>query len=117
MFSWLRKGETAPELAPKVDLDAVAQQELAVLFKHSRTCHISWAAQREVVRFAAAHPEIPVHTVVVQEDRELSRRIEQWTGITHQSPQVIILRKGAVVTSDSHEGVTADFLAASVTAS
>jgi bacillithiol system protein YtxJ len=114
MLSWFDKRRDSPAAAPAFDLDAVSSHERAVIFKHSSTCPVSWAAQAEVRRFSQSHPHIPVFTVVVQEDRQLSRKIEEWSGITHESPQVIILHRGAVVTADSHEGVTAAFLAASL---
>ncbi len=115
MFSWLGKGRDATVAStPKLDLDAIAQQERAILFKHSRTCPVSWAAQAEVRRFTEKHPEVPVYTIVVQEDREMSRRVAEWTGVTHESPQAIILQRGKVVTADSHEGVTEEYLTASV---
>lgn len=71
-------------------------------------------AQAQVKRFAAAHPEIPIYTLVVQDDRELSREVAQWTGIRHESPQIFVVKEGAVVASTSHEGVTAEYLTASV---
>jgi bacillithiol system protein YtxJ len=111
MLNWLR---SSSEVAPELDLEAIKKEDLAILFKHSRTCPTSFYAQAEVRRFAARHPEIPVHTLVVQTSRELSQEVAEWTGIQHESPQVFVLRRGAVVASDSHEGVTEEFLTASV---
>ena len=93
-----------------MDLEAVKREACAILFKHSRTCPVSSMAQAQVKRFAAQHPEIPVYTLVVQDDRELSRQVVEWTGIRHESPQVFVLRQGVVVASTSHEGVTAEYL-------
>jgi bacillithiol system protein YtxJ len=112
MLKWWNKGDAPAKAA--LDLDVIKQQETAILFKHSRTCPVSFAAQAEVTRFSALHPEVPVYTLVVQDDRELSRQVAEWTGIRHESPQVFILRQGAVVASDSHEGVTAAFLRESI---
>ena len=113
MLNWFR-GSAEP--APALDLEAIKKQECAILFKHSRTCPVSFAAQVEVQRFAARNPEYPVYTVVVQASRELSREVAEWTGVRHESPQVIVLRRGAVVAADSHEGVTEEFLASAVSA-
>lgn len=111
MFNWFR-GSAEP--APALDWEAIKKQDCAILFKHSRTCPVSFAAQVEVQRFAARHPEFPVHTLVVQASRELSREVAEWTGVRHESPQVIVLRRGAVVAADSHEGVTEEFLSSAV---
>lgn len=56
------------------------------------------------------HPSVPVHTISVLAERALSRRIAAWTEVRHESPQVIVLRHGRVVTAASHEQVTAEYL-------
>lgn len=115
MFNWL-SGSTQTT-APTLNLEEVKKQEVAILFKHSSTCPVSWAAQSEVKRFSASHPEIPVYTLIVQQDRALSREVAEWTGIRHESPQIFVLKQGKVVASDSHEGVNVDFLTESLKAS
>ena len=118
MLNWWSKSNGSSEEAKgSLDLEEIKKQDRAILFKHSRTCHISWAAQSEVKRFSQQHPEIPVYTLIVQDDRELSRQVAEWTGIAHQSPQVFVLQQGKVIASDSHEGVNAEFLAESIPAS
>lgn len=112
MLKWWNKDETSVKV--ELDLNVIRRQEAAILFKHSRTCPVSFAAQSEVKRFSALHPEVPVYTLVVQDDRELSREVAEWTGIRHESPQVFVLRRGVVVASDSHEGVTVELLAESI---
>jgi bacillithiol system protein YtxJ len=106
----------APGAPPHLDLQRLAAQERVVVFKHSRSCPVSWRADRQVQEFSQRHPEIPVFKLVVQNDRELSRRIAEWTGIEHASPQVIVLRHGVVASAESHEGVTAENLHAAITA-
>lgn len=107
-FSTLGREATQDPVAvtPTLDLEAIRGVERAVVFKHSRSCPVSWAASTQVRRFQKANPSVPVYTVTVQEDRELSRAIEAQTGIRHESPQVIVFRHGEVVDSASHEGVT-----------
>ena len=86
-----------------------SNQQPVVVFKHSTTCPISAAAYREMSDF-----EGEVALVEVQSARELSREIENRTGVAHESPQVIILRKGQVVWSASHRNVKADAVAEAV---
>jgi bacillithiol system protein YtxJ len=91
--------------------DAQALEELfershsqsVILFKHSTTCPISAAAYQQMSRYGG-----PVSLVVVQTARDISRQIETLTGIRHESPQAIILRKGQAVWSASHWNITAD---------
>lgn len=100
---------------PAVDLESILRSDQAIVFKHSRTCAVSWAARREVERFQKGNPDFPVYTVTVQKQRELSHEIAQKTGIRHESPQVIFFKSGEAVYSASHEEVTQENLTAMVT--
>ncbi len=111
MEGWWSERPKKPERRePGIDLERLAEQDLAILFKHSTACPVSWAADARVHTFMEQNPTIPVHTVSVLDDRALSRQITEWTGVKHASPQVIILRRGAVVSTTSHGGVTAAYL-------
>ncbi|MDQ3653070.1 MAG: bacillithiol system redox-active protein YtxJ [Acidobacteriota bacterium] len=80
-----------------------SRREPVVLFKHSTTCPISSAAYREMERVGAE-----IGLVVVQRARGVSREVAERTGVRHESPQVFVLRDGAVVWTASHYDVTAD---------
>jgi bacillithiol system protein YtxJ len=91
------------------DLLLRSKSQPVVIFKHSNTCPISSGAYQEMQDVSA-----PVSLVVVQEARELSRKIENRTGIRHESPQVIVLRNGQAVWSASHWKITANSVEAAV---
>jgi bacillithiol system protein YtxJ len=82
-------------------LFALSHERPVVLFKHSLTCPISSAAYQEMSGF-----EGDVSLIVVQRSREVSREVEQLTGIRHESPQAIILRNGQAVWNASHWRIT-----------
>lgn len=84
----------------------------ALLYKHSTICAASSRALREVERFVASHPAVPVYMIRVIEQRHLSNLVTERFGIAHESPQVILLRNGRPVWSASHGQITADQLAA-----
>jgi bacillithiol system protein YtxJ len=111
MFKWLSQQEAAAPARAAFDLETVRQQPFAIVFKHSRSCPVSWAADAQVTRFREAHPAVPVYKLIVQEDRALSNDIAASTGIRHESPQVLIFRQGQLIAHESHEGVTTEFLA------
>jgi monothiol bacilliredoxin len=75
--------------------------ETVVVFQHDPYCPISCKAYREI---AGA----PVRAVLVDvtHDDELSRTIEQQTGVRHESPQVLVFRSGEVVWNASHFKIT-----------
>jgi bacillithiol system protein YtxJ len=92
------------------DLSAFTQQELAVVFKHSQTCPVSWMANRHVQSFTQAHPEVPLYTLIVQKERGLSNQLAEVTGIRHESPQILVFRRGQVVSDASHGDITTQYL-------
>jgi len=111
MFNWGSKDKGAPKPQQRtMDLAELKNQDLIVLFKHSPTCGVSWAAESQVKKFMAGNPDVPVYTISVRQDRELSRQIADATKIRHESPQVIVMRKGVAVADASHQDVTVDFL-------
>lgn len=102
--------ENAARSTPFVTLaDAGELEELfershtqpVILFKHSSTCPISAAAYQQMQQLTGA-----VSLLTVQQARDLSREVEERTGIRHESPQAIILRNGEAVWHASHWRIT-----------
>lgn len=91
--------------------DAAALEELftrshtepVLLFKHSNACPISARAFRQMEEV-----KTPVSIVIVQDSRDVSREVEQRTGIRHETPQALVLRNGRVVWDASHFDITSD---------
>lgn len=86
-----------------------ARERPLVIFKHSLTCPISAAAHDQMEQY-----EGEVALIEVQRARGLSNAIESRFGVAHESPQVIVLRKGQVVWSASHFKITAEAVAQAV---
>jgi bacillithiol system protein YtxJ len=93
------------------DIDRLYKADLALLYKHSPTCGVCRVALHEVEAFMKAHPDADVYAVDVLAQRDLSQQVAARTGITHESPQIIIFRDGSPLWSDSHYGVTAGGIA------
>lgn len=81
-----------------------------ILFKHNTTCPISAMAHEQMTDFEQRHPEAPVNIIDIHASRDLSDAIEERTGITHESPQVILLRQGKPVFHESRMEIRADAL-------
>lgn len=62
-----------------------------LVFKHSTACGISAGAAREVRAMATS---LPIYWVNVREQRDLSNWIAETYGVTHESPQLILIRDG-----------------------
>jgi bacillithiol system protein YtxJ len=75
---------------------------LAVIYKHSSRCWICTKAERQVRQFAAEHPEVLVYQLDAVAGKDLAREVAGRLGVEHQSPQVIVVRKGQASWSGSH---------------
>lgn len=106
LFGKKCRDHAIPVLEGSSSFDSLLQEDLVVLFKHSSACPVSWAAHAQMTRFLKANPGTPVRLVSVLKDRPLSQRIAAATGIPHESPQVIVLRRGEAVASASHGEIT-----------
>jgi len=105
------------DLADENTLNEFRRAELAIVYKHSPICPVSWSAQREVDRFIEQHPDFPVYMVNVVQDRSLSRQLADDLGVRHQSPQAILVQSGGVLKHASHRQITAQLLETWVNAS
>jgi bacillithiol system protein YtxJ len=86
------------------------------IFKHSLTCGRSAAALREVEAFLAHDPSADVSIVAVQTAAGVSREIAARFGVRHESPQALVISRGAVAWHASHSRVTRQNLAAAFAA-
>ncbi len=85
---------------------ALDAQDVVVIYKHSPTCGLCDIAIAEVEAFVAVSPETPVWMVDVLSQRPLSQRIEAMTGVRHESPQILLFRRGEQIWNGSHRRVT-----------
>lgn len=90
---------------------AKSQTELVLLFKHSTTCPISAAAFRE---FTAFESSAPSYLVKVIESRQVSNEIAEDVQVVHQSPQILLLKNGQAVWTESHYSITQTAINAAV---
>lgn len=112
---WGRKDSADPcaslsSLAACTDVDELMREDLVAIFKHSTACPVSWAAHSQVTRFLRENPGAPVRMVRVIQERALSQKIAAAIGLRHESPQLIVLRRGEVISSASHGQITAENL-------
>ena len=92
-------------------LEEALNSKQAFIFKNSPLCPISTAAKREFQEFAQkTDNNIELYSVDVISSRNLSQDIERRTGITHQSPQVILIKNGKPAWNASHWNITTNSL-------
>ena len=98
-------------LVDKEILEATFSVPMAIIFKNSTRCPISFAARKRFEEFAGScNEEIELYMVNVIEYRELSNEITERTGIIHESPQVILLKNGQPQWSKTHWNINIESL-------
>lgn len=98
-------------LASVAQLDDILQASVArpqLLFKHSTRCIISKTVLRNFESdWDREHDGVDLHLLDLLAHRDVSDAIAAKTAVEHQSPQLILLRDGAVVLHASHQAIKA----------
>ena len=102
--------DTMVEVNDLTGLDALfaeSQDVPVLLFKHSTACPISAAAYRRVAEYLEEEGEAapPCYLVKVIEARPVSNTVAERLGVTHQSPQILLVDKGQCRWNASHGAI------------
>lgn len=91
----------------QADIDALINSPTpAWLLKHSTACGTSAAALSAYQAFLDKHPDAPAGLLIIQAQRALSNWVATRLNYTHQSPQLFLLKNGAVAWNASHWSIT-----------
>ncbi len=106
--SFWKNIETENDL--KVALESSFEQKVAI-FKHSTRCHISKTVlknfENQVIN---SDKKMDFYFLDLLAHRDLSNKIAEDFGITHQSPQLIVLENGKAVHNASHQSISLDLV-------
>ncbi|MFT4041154.1 MAG: bacillithiol system redox-active protein YtxJ [Thermomicrobiales bacterium] len=99
--------DTGARFVPVADAEALEQLFVAsaagpvILFKHDPYCPVSEYAYQEM-------QTVPGEIALIDVARQhaISREIATRLGVTHESPQVIVVRGGKPVYDASHEAIS-----------
>ncbi|WP_233095851.1 bacillithiol system redox-active protein YtxJ [Alicyclobacillus sp. SO9] len=80
-----------------------------LIFKHSTTCPISAAANKEVTAYEK-QSDTQIGLIRVIEERPISLELADTLQVRHQSPQAIVVRDGKAVWNTSHFDITVNAL-------
>lgn len=79
-----------------------------LVFKHSTRCSISAMALNSFEsKWSTGNELCGLYFVDLLQHRDVSNQIAAVTGVTHQSPQVIVLKGAEVIYDNSHSGIDA----------
>ncbi|HSN08186.1 MAG TPA: bacillithiol system redox-active protein YtxJ [Hanamia sp.] len=78
-----------------------------VIFKHSTRCAVSSMAKNRLDRMEA--PEgVNFYILDLIRHRNISNKIASDFGVSHQSPQVLVINNGECIYNESHSGIIFD---------
>ena len=85
------------------------EDEYLLFFKHSTRCSISsMMLNRFEAEWKLDLSACQLLFIDLVAHREVSNFLSEWTGVVHQSPQVILVHKGKVLYHASHSSIDAD---------
>ncbi len=87
---------------------STSSEKPVLFFKHSTRCSISAMALHGLEgSWDLKEEDVTPCFVDLIQHRDVSNKIEEVTGVLHQSPQAIVLKNGEVVHQSSHNGIKA----------
>jgi bacillithiol system protein YtxJ len=95
--------------AEQVD-DFLAKNPASAIFK-AGTCHKTQETFGQVQAYLEAREDLPLGIIRVVEARPASNRVTERTGITHESPQIILFKDGKAVFDRDNWDITGESIA------
>ena len=94
----------------KADLEGLLEKSFIrpqLIFKHSTRCSISrYVLSDFIAHYTFSSDELESHYLDLLNYREISNQIADQLEVTHQSPQILLIKNGKVVVHASHECIT-----------
>lgn len=94
------------------DLEKALQgsfQHKIAIFKHSTSCFISKTVLRNFEKeIENLDQKIDLYYLDLLAHRPISNKIAEDLGVTHQSPQLIVIENGKAINNASHQSISVD---------
>jgi bacillithiol system protein YtxJ len=91
------------------EMDEISAIKSVVIFKHSTRCSISRMALKQFdTEFNYPNEKIVWYLLDLLNHRDLSNEIAHRYNITHQSPQILVIKNGKAVFNASHDSIAAE---------
>ena len=96
----------AVRLSTPAEVDAFLDaRTLSAIFKAGDCSQTDWALFA-VRRAFAVHPDVSLGFVPVTKARAASQHLVERTGVRHESPQILLFRRGQLVFHCDHGGIS-----------
>ena len=114
IFGSSEEEKSSPELWKYIESEedlnraiAVSTEKKVAIFKHSTRCFISKTVLKNFEKEVEnSDKNMDYYFLDLLAHRDLSNKIADDLGVTHQSPQLIVLENGVVVNHASHQSIS-----------
>lgn len=89
------------------DIIERSEQRPQLIFKHSTRCSVSSMAKNRLMKNELPE-EVDFYYLDLLKHRDISNKIAADLGIEHKSPQVLLIKNGKCVYTESHSAITMD---------
>lgn len=89
------------------EVKSLSKTKPQLIFKHSTRCSISSMAKHRLEK-TATPGEIDFYYLDLIKNRNISQKIAEEFNISHESPQVLLIKNGECIYDESHSGITMD---------
>ena len=95
------------DLGQLTEIQETSFAKPVIIFKHSTTCSISRMALKNFEREYNLNEKIDAYYLDLLNFRPISNEIATRFNVTHQSPQLLLIKQGKSVYNVSHENIDA----------
>lgn len=92
------------------EIIAISNEKPVAIFKHSTRCSVSRMALKQFENEFNSSDKVTPYFLDLIEYRAISNEIANRFGVTHQSPQLILIKEGKAVYNVSHSDIDAEEL-------
>jgi bacillithiol system protein YtxJ len=92
------------------EIIAMSNEKPVAIFKHSTRCSVSRMALKQFENEFNSSDKVTPYFLDLIEYRAISNEITNRFGVTHQSPQLILIKEGKTVYNVSHSDIDAEEL-------
>ena len=96
------------------EIIAVSNEKPVAIFKHSTRCSVSRMALKQFENEFNSSDKVTPYFLDLIAHRDISNEIASRFGVTHQSPQLILIKERKAVYNVSHSDIDAEELAKKV---
>ena len=96
------------------EIIAMSNEKPVAIFKHSTRCSVSRMALKQLENEFNSSDKVTPYFLDLIVHRDISNEIANRFGVTHQSPQLILIKNGKAIYNVSHSDIDAEELSEKV---